>query len=58
MYDDYLDDELDSYNDEIEGYNDDLRSLEDDRFMLKSSYESEIEEIDEYWDREKSIHKE
>ena len=52
MYDDYLNDELDSYNDEIEGYNDDLRSLEDDRFMLKSSYESEIEEIDEYWDRE------
>ena len=45
MYDDYLNDELDSYNDEIEGYNDDLRSLEDDRFMLKSSYESEIEEI-------------
>ena len=52
MYDDYLNDELDSYNDEIEGYNDDLRSLEDDRFMLRSSYESEIEEIDEYWDRE------
>ena len=52
MYDDYLNDELDSYNDEIEGYNDDLRSLEDDRFMQKSSYESEIEEIDEYWDRE------
>lgn len=52
MYDDYLNDELDSYNDEIEGYNDDLGSLEDDRFMLKSSYESEIEEIDEYWDRE------
>ena len=52
MYDDYLNDELDSYNDEIEGYNDDLRSLEDDRFMLKSRYESEIEEIDEYWDRE------
>ena len=52
MYDDYLNDELDSYNDEIEGYNDDLRSLEDDRFILKSSYESEIEEIDEYWDRE------
>ena len=52
MYDDYLKDELDSYNDEIEGYNDDLRSLEDDRFMLKSNYESEIEEIDEYWDRE------
>lgn len=49
MYDDYLNDELDSYNDKIEGYNDDLRSLEDDRFMLKSSYESEIEEIDEYW---------
>ena len=51
MYEDYID-ELDSYNDEIEGYNDDLRSLEDDGFMLRDSYESEINEIDEYWDRE------
>ena len=48
MYDDYLNDELDSYNDEIEGYNDDLRSLEDDRFMLKSSgiyTKDEVEQI-------------
>ena len=52
MYDDYLDYELDSYNDEIEGYNDDLRSLEDDGFILRDSYESEIKEIDEYWDKE------
>ena len=52
MYDDYLNDELDLYNDEIEGYNDDLRSLEDETFMLKSKYESEIKEIEEYWDRE------
>ena len=51
MYEDYID-ELDSYNDEIEDYNDDLRSLEDDGFMLRDSYESEINEIDEYWDRE------
>ena len=51
MYDDY-EYELDSYNDEIDGYNDDLRSLEDDGFILRDSYESEIEEIDEYWDRE------
>ena len=51
MYDDY-EYELDSYNDEIDGYNDDLRSLDDDDFILRDSYESEIEEIDEYWDRE------
>ena len=51
MYGDY-EYELDSYNDEIDGYNDDLRSLEDDGFILRDSYESEIEEIDEYWDRE------
>ena len=51
MYDDY-EYELDSYNDEIDGYNDDLRSLEDDGYILRDSYESEIKEIDEYWDRE------
>ena len=51
MYDDY-EYELDSYNDEIDGYNDDLRSLDDDDFILRDSYEFEIEEIDEYWDRE------
>ena len=51
MYDDY-EYELESYNDEIDGYNDDLRSLDDDDFILRDSYESEIEEIDEYWDRE------
>ena len=27
--------------------------MEDDGFMLRDSYESEINEIDEYWDREK-----
>lgn len=51
MYDDY-EYELDSYSDEIDGYNDDLRSLEDDGVILRDSYESEIEEIDEYRDRE------
>jgi len=51
MYEDYID-ELDSYNDEIDAYNGDLRSLEDDGFMLRDSYESEIKEIDEYWDKE------
>lgn len=51
MYDDY-DDELDMYDDEIAGYDDELRDLEDDEFMLDDSYESEIREIDEYWDRE------
>lgn len=53
--DDYLDglnDELDAYNDEIDVYNDDLNSLEDDVFFLRDEYESEIHEIDEYWDRE------
>ena len=60
MYDDYdddiyldeYDDEIDMYNDQIDEYNDDLRELEDDEFMLQDSYESEIREIDEYWDRE------
>ena len=61
MYDDYddsdvyldeYDDELDMYDDEIDGYDDELRDLEDDEFMLDDSYESEIREIDEYWDRE------
>lgn len=60
MYDDYdddiymdeYDDKIDSYNDEIDGYNDDLRELDDDEFFLNDSYESEIREIDEYWDRE------
>ena len=51
MYDDY-EYELESYNDEIDGYNDDLRSLEDEGIMLRDRYKSEIEEIDEYWDRE------
>ena len=51
MYDDY-EYELESYNDEIDGYNNDLRSLEDEGVMLRDRYESEIEEIDEYWDRE------
>ena len=57
MYDDY-EYELESYNDEIDGYNDDLRSLEDEGIMLRDRYKSEIEEIDEYWDRENQYIKE
>ena len=43
---------MDSYNDEIEDYNDNLDLLDDDVFFLKESYESKINEIDAYWDRE------
>ncbi len=57
-YDDYdpylddLDDDIDMYNDQIEEYDYQLSNLEDNESMLDDRFENDIQDIDDYWDRE------
>ena len=54
-YDDYLDDELDDYlDDELDDELDNLLldDLDDEAERIRDDYEMQLEEIDEYWDRE------
>ncbi|MCR4582166.1 MAG: hypothetical protein K5764_01235 [Prevotella sp.] len=61
MYEDYdgnhlylggLGDEPDDYTGEIDEYDVQLDSLADDECLLDDRFESQMREIDEYWDRE------
>jgi hypothetical protein len=47
MYEDY-----DDYEDFLDDYNDQLNDLEDQEQFAYDMYESEVNGIDEYWDRE------